>query len=80
MTTILVPTSAEVVAARYLWQRDKALHGLVVAQEAIDRLHDVARGKRGANPVEIAHIINRAQSIIEEGLLLGGYYEEGPDI
>ena len=78
MATILEPTGAEVLAAGYLFQRDKALHGLVVALEAINRLHDVATGRSGESADEIAYIINRAQETISECLLLGGYYEGKP--
>jgi hypothetical protein len=75
MPTILEPTSAEVQAAGYLYQRDAAIQGLVVASEAIDRLHDVTQGKSGASADEIAYIINSARETIAEALLLGGYYE-----
>ena len=75
MASIIEPTSAETLAAGYLYQRNVCLHGLVVANEAIDRLHDVTTGRAGASADEIAYIINAAKETIEEALLLGGHYE-----
>ena len=77
MATILEPTPAETIAAGYLFQRNKLMHGLVVASEAIDLLHDVTTGNAGASADEIAFIINTAKDVIAEALLLGGHYETG---
>lgn len=76
MATILEPTTEEVSAAGYLFERNKAIHGLVVAKEAIERLHDIVTDRSGESADEIAFIINRAQETIADCLLLSGYYEE----
>lgn len=72
MATILEPTSAEAMAAGYLHDRERCLDAIEILSEAIDRLHDVVTGKEGASKDEIAYIINRAQGVAKETLLLYG--------
>ena len=72
MTTILMPTSAETLAAVYLHERKKCVEAVEIMSEAIDRLHDVVTDKAGASADEIAFIINRAQEVAKETLLLYG--------
>ena len=72
MATILMPTTAETLAAVYLHERDKCVEAVEIMSEAIDRLHDVVTGKEGASQDEIAFIINRAQETAKETLMLYG--------
>lgn len=73
MPTILMPTSAEALAAVYLHERNKCVEAVEIMSEAINRLHDVVNWKEGVSQDEIAFIINRAQEIAKETLLLYGY-------
>lgn len=70
--TILLPTSAETLAAVYLHERNKCVEAVEIMSEAINRLHDVVRGKEGASKDEIAFIINMAQEVARETLTLYG--------
>ena len=72
MPTIIMPTSAEALAAVYLHERNKCIEAVQILSEAIDRLHDVVRGESGASADEIAYIINRAQETARETLLFHG--------
>lgn len=55
-------------------------HGLIVAQEAINRLFEVARGEHSASVSEIADVINNAQSVIANSLLVAGHFDDLDDM
>ena len=70
--TILLPTSAETLATVYLHERNKCVEAVEIMSEAINRLHDAVRGNAEASKDEIAYIINSAQEIAKETLMLYG--------
>lgn len=72
MATIYEPTTAEVLAAGYLYERDKALSALVVAFEAMNRMRECAEGKHVGSESEIVYALNEAQRTVEEAFLLCG--------
>lgn len=72
MAAIYEPTTAEVLAAGYLYERDQALSALGVAFEAMDKMREVAEGKHIGNEGVVCEQLNNAQRIIEETFMLCG--------